>query len=111
MFKKRMVSITAVFNILMIFAFVSSNIYIWNFLDAQINAQGGRQENGIYVIPFIQMNGLQITVGHDAWTTDGVAVPTALPLSVPNYPFMIFCTAFAGNLIILALLLRGKYLQ
>lgn len=111
MSRKRMVAIASVFNILMIFAFVSSNIYIWNFLNTQINLQGGRQENGIYVIPFIQTNGLQITVGHDAWANDGVAVPTAIPLSVPNYPFMIFWTSILGNLILLALLLRRNHLQ
>jgi hypothetical protein len=101
-----MISYVIVFNVLVIAAFVISNLYMWDFLSTQVNRQGGRQENGVYVIPFIHVDGLQVTVGHDAWTSDGVAVPTALPISVPNYPFLVFWLAVVGNLILAALLLR-----
>ena len=90
----------------MIVTFIFSNIYMWDFLNTQINKQGGRQVNGVYVIPFIQVTGLQVTIGHNAWTSDGIAVPTALPISVPNYPFIVFWVTIAGNLGLIALLLR-----
>ena len=50
--------------------------------------------------------GIQVTIGHNAWTSDGIAVPTALPISVPNYPFIVFWVTIAGNLGLIALLLR-----
>jgi hypothetical protein len=96
----------AIFNALMIVAFIFSNLYLWDFFNTQINLQGGRQANGIYMIPSIQANGFQVTIGHDAWASDGVTVPTALPISVPNYPFIVFWIATLGNLAIAALILR-----
>lgn len=104
---KRIIAYVAIFNVLMIAAFIFSNIYMWDFLNTNINKQGGRQENGIYVIPFIQETGLQVTIGHDAWTNDGIAVPTALPISVPNYPFIVFWVAIVGNLVLIVLILRN----
>ena len=54
------------------------------------------------------MNGFQVTVGHDAYASDGVAVPTALPISVPNYPFWLFWVAMMGNMLFAVLILRSK---
>jgi len=109
--KKQTIGYIVVFNVLIIVAYVFSSIYLWDFLSTQINQQGGRQENGIYIIPFIQITGLQLTVGHDAWTSDGIVVPTALPISVPNYLFMVFWIAIIGNLIFMAVLLRKLHQQ
>ncbi len=95
-------------NVVMIVAFIFSCIYMWDFFNTQINLQGGRQDNGIYVIPFVQINGLQVTIGHDAWTSDGIAVPTALPISVPNYPFILFWVAMIGNILFAVLIYRNK---
>ena len=108
MSRRQMIVYAAIFNALIIVAFIFSNLYIWDFLNTQINKQGGRQENGIYVIPFIQETGLLVTVGHDAWSSDGVAVPTALPISVPNYPFIVFWIAIIGNFILMAFILRKQ---
>ena len=91
----------------MIVAFIYSNIYIWDFLNTQINVAGGRQDGG-YIIPFIQVNGLQVTVGLDGWTSEGIAIPTPAPISVPNYPFIVFWVAIVGNLVLIALILRKR---
>ena len=103
---KRIIAYVAIFNVLMIAAFIFSNIYMWDFLNTNINKQGGRQENGIYVIPFIQETGLQVTIGHDAWTNDGIPVPTALPISVLNYPFIVFWVSIVGNMVLIVLVFK-----
>ena len=108
MSKRQTFVFVAIFNMLMIVAFIFSNICMWDFFNKQINLQGVRQENGIYVIPFIHINGLQVTIGHDAWASDGVTVPVAPPISVPNYPFIVFWVAIVGNLILIALVLRTQ---
>ena len=88
----------------MIVAFTFSNIYIWNFLNTQVNVGG--YANGNFIAPRIQINGLQVTVGTDGWTSTGIAIPTPLPISVPNYPFYVFWVATVGNLVLMAFALN-----
>ncbi len=106
MSKKKLIVLVAIFNVIMIVAFIFSNLYVWDFFNTKITLQGGRQDNGIYVIPFIQIDGFQITIGHSAWASDGVIVPTALPITILNYPFIIFWIAIIGNLILIAFLIQ-----
>jgi hypothetical protein len=95
------VACVVIFNVLMIVAFIFSNIYVWDFLDTQMKV-GGRLENGYWMIPFVQVTGLQVTVGFSAWTVNGVPIPIAPPISVPNYPFIVFWVSIMGNLILVA---------
>ena len=108
MSKRQMIVFLSIFNVLMIVAFIFSNIYIWDYLNTQINLQSSHQPNGATILPSIQINGLQVTVSHAGWTSDGMLIPMPAPISVPNYPFFIFWVAIVGNLILMALILRKR---
>jgi hypothetical protein len=104
MSKRKLVVCVAVFNALIIMAFIFSNIYIWDFIN-NLTSQARHDSSGV-VIPNIQINSLQVTGWIDAWTSEGFLVPTVPPASVPNYPFIVFWVAIVGNLILIALILR-----
>ncbi len=105
--RKRITVFAAIFNALMIVAFIFSNIYVWDYLNTEINLKSGHQPYGNTILPQIQINGFQITVSHAGWT-DGEMLPMPLPISVPNYPFIVFWIALIGNLILIALILRKQ---
>ncbi len=108
MYRKRLSVYVTVFNAVLVVAFIFSNIYYLDFLNTQINLQTTQYPRDVTIVPFIQINGLQVTVSHSGWTSTGAVVPTALPSSIPNYPFIIFWIAIAGNLILVALILRKQ---
>jgi hypothetical protein len=110
MSKKQVIAYVAIFNALMIVAFIFSNIYIWDFLTTQINGNFGYTlTNGIvtYTEPHIRINGFQVSVGIVGARSDGGNIPTPVPLSVPNYPFYVFWVAIVGNLVLMFLILRN----
>jgi len=47
-------------NVLMIIGFVLSSIYMWNFLKTEINEGQSYNEQGFYVIPYIEDIGFQV---------------------------------------------------
>jgi hypothetical protein len=97
------VVLIVIFNVLVGVAFVSSNIYMWNYLDTTINEVGGNKGQGNFVIPYIEVSGLQVTVGHEFWSDNGTLVNLGpLPKSVPNYPFILFWVGMVGNLVFIA---------
>ncbi len=97
-----------VFNVVMIVAFIFANIYIWDFLNKQINLNSSHQPDGNTVVPIIQIDGLQVTVDHVGWTSDGILIPMPLPPVVPNYPFILFWVAAIGNIFFAVVILRGQ---
>lgn len=96
------------FNVVMIVAFIFANIYIWDFLNTQINLNSTHQPDGNTDVPLIQINGLQVTVDHAGWTSDGTMIPMPLPAVVPNYPFILFWVAMIGNILFAVLIYRSK---
>ena len=56
--------LVVIFNVLMIVAFILSNIYIWDFINT-LTSQTRYDSNGV-VIPQIQINALQVTGWFDA---------------------------------------------
>ncbi len=103
MFRRKLVVSTAVFNALMIVAFIYSNSYIWGFINNMTSQWS--YGNGV-TIPIITIDAFQVTGGTIGWTSDGIQVPRPLPAVIPNYPFFIFWTAIVGNLAAMALILR-----
>ncbi len=102
----RIVAYVAIFNAIVIAAFIFSNIYVWDYLNTEINLKTTHQPNGGAIVPSIGINGFQITVSHAGWTEDGQLHSMPLPISVPNYPFIVFWVAIVGNLALIALLFR-----
>ncbi len=96
------------FNVVMLVAFIFANIYIWDFLNTQINLNSSHEPNGNTVVPIIQINGLQVTVDHVGWTSDGIMIPMPLPAAVPNYPFILFWVATIGNILFAVAILRRR---
>ncbi len=89
----------------MALAFIFANISIWNFINT-LSSQASYGDG--VVIPIIQVNALQVTGYIDAWTKEGLAIPTMAPGVIPNYPFIIFWVAVVGNLVLMAFILRRK---
>ena len=103
---KRIVVYVAIFNVLMIIAFLFSNIYMWGYLNTEINEKSGNKGQGNFVIPYIlYMNGFEVTIGHDYWS-DNLVNLGPIPTGIPNFPFIIFWVSIVGNLVLIALLLR-----
>jgi hypothetical protein len=97
------VVLVVIFNVLVGVAFVSSNIYMWDYLNTQINEVGGNKGQGSFVIPYIEVSGLQVTVGHEFWSDNGTVVNLGpFPTGVPNYPFILFWVSMVGNLVFIA---------
>ncbi len=97
-----------VFNVVMLVAFIFANIYIWDFLNTQINLNSTHEPNGNTVVPIIQIDGLQVSVDHIGWTSDGILIPMPLPAVVPNYPFILFLVATIGNILFAVAILRRR---
>jgi hypothetical protein len=104
----KILALMIIFNVLMIVAFIFSNIYIWGFLNTQINLNSSHQPNGNTIVPSIQINGLQVIVSHAGWTSDGIMIPMKPPALVPNYPFILFWVAMIGNILFAVFILRSK---
>ena len=105
--RKRTTNLWIAFNIIVILAFIASSLYVWSFLHTQVNIQGGRT-GGNYFIPNIQIDGLQVTVGVDGWTADGMVIPTSAPSTILNFPFIVFWIAIIGNLLLMRSILRKQ---
>ena len=95
----------AIFNVLIIVAFIFSNIYIWDFIN-NLTSQWSHDSSGT-AIPIININGLQVTGGTIGWTSEGIQIPRPLPTVIPNYPFIVFWVAMMGNLVLITLILRN----
>ncbi len=109
MSKRRMMVYVTVFNVVMVVAFVFSNIYIWDYLNTEINLNSSYSPNGGgAIVPGIIINGFIIQVGHAGWTSDGTMIPMPAPASILNYPFTIFWITLIGNLVLIALILRKQ---
>lgn len=110
MHKKQLVTYIAIFNVLIIVAFIFSNTYMWNYLYTEINELSGNKGQGNFVIPYIlYMNGFEVTIGHDYWS-DNLVNMGPIPTGIPNYPFIIFWVSIVGNLGLMALVL-GKWIH
>ena len=82
-----------VFDFIVGLFFVGSNAFIWDYLNWKITSNlWGPLTIGI--APQTIIDGRAVTVG------------TYVP--IPNYPFILFWVALAGNLIIIALSARSK---
>ncbi len=97
-----------VFNVVMLVAFIFANIYIWDFLNTQINLNSSHEPNGNTVVPIIQIDGLRVTADHVGWTSEGILIPMPLPAVVPNYPFILFLVATIGNILFAVAILRRR---
>ncbi len=106
MSKKKLIGLATIFNVIMIVAFVFSNIYIWNFIN-KISSQKHYGSDGV-TIPVIGIDALQITGSTIGWTSDGTQEPRPLPTVIPNYPFYIFWIVIVGNLALIVLILRKQ---
>ena len=106
MSKRQMIVCVAIFNVLMIVAFIFSNLYIWDFIN-NLTSQWRHDSSGT-TIPIIHINGLQVTGGTVGWTSEGIQIPRPLPTVIPNYPFILFWIAMVGNLIFIASVLRKQ---
>ncbi len=109
MFKRQMIMYVALFNVLMIVAFIFSNFIVWDYLNTEINLNSSHSPNGGgAIVPSIGINGFTIQVGHAGWTKDGTMIPMPAPTSILNYPFIVFWITLIGNLILIALILRKQ---
>ncbi len=108
MSKRRIMVCVTVLNVVMVVAFVLSNIYVWDYLNTEINLNSSHQSNTNTIVPQIQIDGFQITVSHAGWANDGTMIPMAAPISILNFPFSIFWITIIGNLILIALILRKQ---
>lgn len=107
MSKRRMIVYVAIFNVLMIVAFIFSNIYMWNSLRTIVDNGAGYQGQDSYVIPFVEDSGLQVSISHVFFAENATVVNLGpLPTVVPNYPFYVFWISIVGNLALIALVLR-----
>ncbi len=87
---KQGIIITAVFDALVGLAFIAANWFIWDYFNGKTSIN--------------QWGPLQMAT---MLTTDnGSVLGTYIPL--PNYAFILFWVALAGNMIILVLALRGE---
>jgi len=93
MSKIHKIILLAVFDILVSIPFISSNWWIWQYLSGKItsNAWGPLQ---IAIVPKTIVGGQATTIG------------TFVPL--PNYPFILFWVALAGNFAFFVLALRSS---
>lgn len=106
MSKRQMIVFIAIFNVLMIVAFIFSNICIWDFIN-NLTSQASHDSSGT-TIPIININALQVTGGTVGWTSEGIQIPRPLPTIIPNYPFFIFWVAMIGNLVFAVLIMKSK---
>ena len=107
--RKEIVACVAVFNVVMIVAFLFSNIYMWDYLKAEINEKGGNKGHGDFVISYIQEMGLQVSIGHEFWFENGTLIHLGtVPAAIPNYPFILLWAYMAGNLVLIAIILRKR---
>ena len=106
MSRRKMIVCVAVFNALMIVAFIFSSVYIWDFIN-NLTSQANHDSSGT-TIPIINVDALQVTGGTVGWTSEGIQIPRPLPTVIPNYPFFIFWLTIVGNLVLIALGLRKK---
>jgi hypothetical protein len=104
--RREMIVCVAVFNLLMVLAFIFSNMHIWDFIN-NLASQASHGSGGT-TIPIIEINGLQVTGGTVGWTSDGIQIPRPLPAVISNYPFYIFWVVIVGNLVLMALILRKQ---
>jgi|WetSurMetagenome_2_1015567.scaffolds.fasta_scaffold45602_2 hypothetical protein len=93
MSKNDWIILTGVFDILISLPFIASNLYIWQYLAGRItvNAWGPLQMS---IAPQTIINGQAETI--------------VLVFPFPNYPFILFWVALAGNFALLVLALRSK---
>jgi hypothetical protein len=82
-----------IFDILVSLPFIASNWWIWDYLSGKItaNAWGPLQ---IAIVPKTIVGGQAYTIG--------------LYTPLPNYPFILFWVALAGNLLFFVLALRSN---
>jgi hypothetical protein len=100
------VALVVIFNVLIGVAFVFSNIYMWDYLNTEINEMGGNKGQGNFVIPYIQDFGLQVSIGHEFWADNGTAINLGpIPTVIPNYPFILFLVSMLGNFVFITLAL------
>jgi hypothetical protein len=103
------VAFVAIVNVLMIIAFIFSNIYLWDYLETEINERAGNQGQGNFIVPYIQEIDFQISIGHEFWAENGTIVNLGpIPKAVLNYPFILFWVSVVGNLVLIALVLTKK---
>ncbi len=77
-----LIGLLILFNLLVSLGFVVSNIYVWNFLQTEVNVGGNGK-------PFIeQIGAFQISIGHP-YINDAVNLGP-LPTVIINYPFIFF---------------------
>ena len=96
-----LIALVILFNILVSLGFISSNIYMWNYLKTEIN--------DITPAAYIEkIDAFQVSISHP-YINDTVNLGP-LPTVIPNYPFILFWISTIGNLILitLALVLRNK---
>ena len=91
MSKRQVIVVAAIFNVLMIVAFIFSNIYIWGYLNGYLTRN--------------EWSPLQIGIAHMT-VIQGDAVPIGTFIPFPNYPFILFWASTVGNLVLIALVLR-----
>ncbi len=82
----------AIFNILISFVFIGTNLYLWNFLNGKIsyNTWGPLQ---VVIVPK--------TIVAGEVTTIGLFTP------ILNYPFILFWVAIVGNFVLTFLAIRS----
>ena len=102
----KILSLMILFNVLMIVAFIFSNICIWGFIN-NLTSQASHESSGT-TIPIININALQVIGGTIGWTSEGIQIPRPLPTIIPNYPFFIFWVATIGNIVFAVLIMKSK---
>jgi hypothetical protein len=89
---KETLTLIAIFDIIVGFAFIASNWYIWDYINGKlaVNVWG----------PFQVVTVLKEIAGGQA-----VTIGTFIP--IPNYSFLLFWVALAGNFVLVALAFRA----
>jgi hypothetical protein len=106
---KRIVVYLALFNVIMLLAIIFSNIYMWGYLNTEINEESGNKGQGSFVIPYIFESGFQVIIGHVYWADNGTIVNLGpIPTGIPNYPFILSLMSIMGNFTLIALVIRKQ---
>jgi hypothetical protein len=87
-----------IFNVLIGLFFIFSNIYIWGFINST---------NDLYHSTQVSIDPLQVSISHMV-IQNGLINLGTLPLTFPNFPFILFWVALVGNLCLFILALRSK---
>ena len=93
-----------IFNVTMGVGYFLASNNLYDYLNTRMS-DVRYTEQGLYVIPYTRITGLQVEVGLDVYENGQVVNLGTLLRVVPNYPYILFWVSMIGNFVIIVLAL------